>query len=91
MKLKTLAEIQRVFDVFNVLVILPPFILGLIFGWLRDACEWLIDVMDYRIAVGNKLLNMSDEVKDGTIKNKVFIKNRTATVAYKYIESAMEE
>lgn len=91
MELKTLAKIQRVFDVFNTLVIIPPFILGLIFGWLRDACEWLIDVLDYRIVVGNKLLNMSDEVKDGTIKNKEFIERFTALVAYKYIESAKEE
>ena len=91
MKLKTLVKIERVFSAFNVLVILPPFIIGVIFGWLRDACEWLVDILDFRIVVGNKLLKASDEVKNGKIKNKEFIGGSTAWVAYKYIESAKEE
>lgn len=90
MKLKTLAKIQRVFNVFNALVILPPFIIGVILGWLRGACEWIIDILDYRILVGNKLLKASDEVKDGKIKNKEFIEDMTAWAAYKYIESTKE-
>ena len=90
MKLKTLAKIQMVFSAFNMLVILPPFIIGVIFGWLRGACEWLVDILDYRIVVGNKLLKASDEVKKGKIKNKEFIGESSAWVAYKYIESTKE-
>lgn len=40
--------------------------------------------------VGNKLLKASDEVKNGKIKNKDFIEDRTAWSAYKYIESTKE-
>jgi hypothetical protein len=90
MKLKTLAKIQLVFSTFNWLVILPPFLIGVIFGWLRGACEWLVDILDYRIVVGNKLLKASDEVKNGKIKNKEFIGDSSAWVAYKYIESTKE-
>lgn len=88
MKLKTLTKIQIVFSTFNMMVILPPFIIGVIFGWLRGVCEWLVDTLDFRIMVGNKLLKASDEVKDGKIKNKEFIGDSSAWAAYKYIESA---
>lgn len=79
-----------VFSVFNVLVILPPFIIGVIFGWLRGACEWLVDILDYRIVVGNKLLKASDEVKNEKIKNKEIIRGSSAWAEYKYIESTKE-
>lgn len=79
-----------VFSAFNVLVILPPFIIGVIFGWLRGACEWFVDILDFRIVVGNKLLKASDEVKNGKIKNKELIEGLSAWAVYKYIENTKE-
>lgn len=90
MKLKTLAKIEMAFNVFNVLVILLPFIIGTIFRLLYGVCEWLIGMLDYRIVVGNKLLKASDEVKNGIIKNKDFLEDGCAWAAYKYIKNTKE-
>lgn len=87
MKLKTLTKIEMAFDVLNVMVILLPFIFGVILGYARDALEWLVDKLDFRLEVGNKLLKMSDEVKNGTIKNKDFIEDGCAKTLYKILSN----
>lgn len=75
------------FDILNVMVILLPVILGVILGYACDALEWLVDKLDFRLKVGNKLLKMSDEVKNGTIKNKDFIEDGCAKTLYKILKS----
>ena len=85
MKLKTLSKIETLFDILNVIVILLPFTLGVILGYTRNAIEWLVYKLDYRLEVGNKLLKMSDGVKNGIIKNKDFIEDGCAKTAYKYM------
>ena len=87
MKLKTLSKIERAFDILNAMVILLPVILGVILVYARDALEWLVDKLDFRLEVGNKLLKMSDEVKNGTIKNKDFIEDGCAKTLYKILKS----
>lgn len=87
MKLKTLSKIEMAFDILNVMVILLPVILGVILGYACDGLEWLVDKLDFRLEVGNKLLKMSDEVKNGTIKNKDFIEDGCAKTLYKILKS----
>jgi len=86
MKLKTLSKIEMAFDIINVMVILLPVILGVILGYVCDALEWLTDKLDFRLEVGNKLLKMSDEVKNGTIKNQDFIEDGRAITGYKILK-----
>lgn len=86
MKLKTLSKIEMAFDILNVMVILLPFILGVILGYARDSLEWLVDKLDFRLEIGNKLLKMSDEVKNGTIKNQDFIEDGRAITGYKILK-----
>lgn len=87
MKLKTLSKIEMAFDILNAMLILLPVILGVILVYARDALEWLVDKLDFRLEVGNKLLKMSDEVKNGTIKNKDFIEDGCAKTLYKILKS----
>lgn len=87
MKLKTLSKIEMAFDILNAMVILLPVILGVILKYACDALEWLVDKLDFRLKVGNKLLKMSDEVKNGTIKNKEFIEDGCAKTLYKILKS----
>lgn len=87
MKLKTLSKIEMAFDILNVIVILVPVIIGVILGYVCDALEWFVDKLDFRLEVGNKLLKMSDEVKNGTIKNKDFIEDGCAKTLYKILKS----
>lgn len=75
------------FDILNAMVILLPVILGVILGYACDALEWLVDKLDFRLKVGNKLLKMSDEVKNGTIKNKDFIEGGCAKTLYKILSN----
>lgn len=87
MKLKTLSKIEIAFDVLNVMVILLPVVLGVILEYACDGLEWLVDKLDFRLEVGNKLLKMSNEVKNGTIKNQDFIEDGRAVTAYKILKS----
>ena len=86
MKLKTLSKIERVFDVINMLVLLVPILLGIILGYVCDGLEWLVDKLDFRLEIGNKLLKMSNEVKNGTIKNQDFIEDGRAITGYKILK-----
>lgn len=87
MKLKTLSKIDYMFNFLNTLVITIPLLIGIVFKLLENACEWLVDIMDFRLAVGNKLLRASDEVKDGTIK----IADERALTAYKLLKKELKE
>ena len=74
------------FDILNAMVILLPVILGVILGYACDALEWLVDKLDFRLEVGNKLLKMSYEVKNGTIKVQDFIEDGRAITGYKILK-----
>ena len=82
MELKTAQKINVICDWLTIAVIFP-------FGLLRRICELLMKFFDFFIdnifrlsfKVGNKLLRMSDEAKNGTIKNQECLKHLTARQA----------
>ena len=86
MKLKTLSKIEKVFDVINMLVLLVPILLGIILGYVCDGLEWFCYKFDFRLEVGNKLLKISNEVKNGTIKNQDFIEYGRAIAGYNILK-----
>lgn len=90
MELKTLSKIDVAFSFLNTLVIAIPWLIGMIFKALENACEWVVYVMDFRLAIGNKLLRISDEVKHGTIKNQDFIEDGRALTAYKLLKKEIK-
>lgn len=76
MKLKKLAKIERFIDLTTGFVILPFGILSLIVNTLIVyPIEWVYDKkMSLMYKFGNYMLKQSDEVKNGTFKNKDMIK-----------------
>lgn len=83
MKLKTASKIQKVLWLTIWLLMLPFSIVGILIDSLVKPFKWVLEELDsLRFRIGNKLLLMSDEVKDGTIKNEYFIRNFTATETY---------
>lgn len=87
MKLKNLAKIEFVIKYILLLFALPFIIISLILECIN--CPF---VQTYKylhtlsIQIGNILLRMSIEVKDGTIKNHYCIRNYTALFAMKELK-----
>lgn len=83
MKLKTASKIQKALWLAIWFLMLPLSIVGILIDSLTKPFKWVLEELDFlRFRIGNKLLRMSDEVKDGTIKNEHFIRNFTALEAY---------
>lgn len=83
MKLKTASKIQKALWWTIWFLMLPLSIVGILIDSLTKPFKWVLEELDFlRFRIGNKLLRMSDEVKDGTIQNEYFIRRRTATEAY---------
>lgn len=89
MTLNTARKIEIAFDVVTIIVLLPFALVIQVFEWLiklfalpLDGRNWLGQVL------GNKLMHMSDAVKDGTIKNPYCLRNYTARMAWKYLKEA---
>lgn len=87
MKLKNLAKIQFVISCILFLIALPFILIGLILKCINypfvQVSEYLTELP---LKIGNKLLRMSNEVKDGTIKNDYCIRNYTAIFAMKELK-----
>lgn len=87
MKLKNLAKIQFVIKWVLLLIALPFILISLILECINYP---FVKVYKYlqsiAIKTGNKLLRMSDEVKDGTIKNDYCIRTYTAIFAMKELK-----
>ena len=89
MTLNTARKIETAFDVVTIIILLP-------FALVIQILEWLIKLLTLPIdgrnwlsqKLGNKLMNMSDAVKDGTIKNPYCLKNYTARMAWKHLKEA---
>ena len=79
MKLKKLAKIERFIDIMTGVLILPFGLLALIGKTLIwSPIEWLYDKkVSLMWKLGNYMLKQSDEVKNGTFKNKDMIKTFT--------------
>ena len=83
MNLKTASKIQKALWLTIWLPMLPFSIVGIIIDSLTKPFKWVLEELDYsRFRIGNKLLRMCDEVKDGTIKNEDLIRRITASEAY---------
>jgi len=83
MKLKTASKIQKALWLTIWFLMLPFSIVGILIDSLTKPFKWVLEELDFlRFRIGNRLLRMSDEVKDGTIKNEYFIRNSTAIEAY---------
>ena len=85
MKLKTLSRINRVTTVIIGLLMLPFAVVHGLFYWLGRPFEWVYDdlLLTLRQRIGNRLLRMSDEVKDGKICNPHYLSHGTASWVYK--------
>lgn len=87
MELKNLAKIQFVIQGILFLIALPFILVSLILECISYPFAKVNDyLVELDIKIGNKLLKMSDEVKDGTIKNDYCIRNYTAIFAMKELK-----
>lgn len=87
MKLKNLAKIQFVTQGILFLIALPFILISLILECISYPFAKVNDYLaDVNLKTGNKLLRISDEVKDGTIKNDYCIRNYTAILAMKELK-----
>lgn len=87
MKLKTASKIQKALWLTIWFLMLPFSIVGILIETMTKPFKWVLEEFDsLRFRIGNKLLRMSDEVKDGTIQNECFIRNLTATEAHIHLK-----
>lgn len=87
MKLKNLAKIEFVTQGILFLIALPFILISLILECISYPFAKVNDyLVDVNLKTGNKLLRISDEVKDGTIKNDYCIRNYTAILAMKELK-----
>ena len=89
MTLNTARKIETVVLWATGVMILPiVLILGLL-ELMRKPIRWIIDWRGILCdRVGNRLMNQSDAVKNGTIKNPYCLKHYTALLAYKQLKDA---
>lgn len=92
MNLKTANKIQKALWLTIWLLMLPFSIVGIIIDSLTKPFKWVLEELDYlRFRIGNKLLRMTDEVKDGTIKNEDLIRRITASEAYILLKTEQQK
>ena len=92
MNLKTASKIQKALWLTIRLLMLPFSIVGIIIDSLTKPFEWVVEELDFlRFPIGNKLLRMTDEVKDGTIKNEDLIRRITASEAYILLKTEQQQ
>lgn len=87
MTLNTATKLQKVADLTLWVVMLPFGICGIVIEKLTIPFEWIVSGIDtLRFRIGNRLLRMSREATDGTIKNDYCLRNFTAMDAKKKLE-----
>ena len=92
MKLKTASKIQKALWMTIWFLMLPISFVGILIDSLTKPFKWVLDELDFlRFRIGNRLLRMSDEVKDGTIQNDYFIRNLTATEAARMVGKIVDK
>lgn len=89
MTLNTARKIETAFDVVTIIILMPFALVIQVFEWLIKLLALPIDGRN-RLSqkFGNKLMHMSDAVKDGTIKNLYCLRNYTARMAWKHLKEA---
>lgn len=73
-------------------IILSPFvIMAVIIGLIKMLLDKIIGWRDWvALRIGNKLMHMSDAVKDGTIKDPYCLRHYTARKAWAHLKEAKE-
>lgn len=89
MRLNTARKIETTFDAVTIIILLPFALVIQVFEWLIKLLTLPIDGRNWLSQkFGNKLMHMSDAVKDGTIKNPYCLRNYTARMAWKHLKEA---
>lgn len=87
MKLKHLSRIETTIRLILVVIVLPFSIVCHILDMISRPFRWVIEeIAIFSKLVGNKLLQCSDEVKDGTIKNQSYIREYTASFVWELLK-----
>lgn len=87
MKLKHLSKIETTIRFILIAIALPFGIVCRIFDIIKRPFSWVVEELAiFSRWVGNKLLQCSDEVKDGTIKNQHYIRSSTASLAWEVLK-----
>ena len=79
MKISGLSKIQIAVFIIGVTVLSPVILIHYICIYMNKPCIYLLDLCEKMFhSFGNKLLQSSDEVKEGAIKDKQLINRLTA-------------
>ena len=91
MTLKTAARIQWVAAFLLWLITLPFVIIDVVLECCRKPFEWIIIGREkIKFLIGNRLMLLSDEAKNGTIQNKDILRSGTAIFAYEKLHQEMK-
>lgn len=83
MTLKTAARIQWIAAFLLWQLTLPFVIIDVVLECCRKPFEWIIIGREkIKFLIGNRLMLLSDEAKNGTIQNKDILRSGTAIFAY---------
>lgn len=91
MTLKTAKNIETICLWITAFIVLPVVLISIIL----EPLQWFLNTIERKREwilkkIGNKLMHMSDAVKDGTIKNNYCLRQYTARMAWKHLKQAKE-
>lgn len=91
MTLNTARKIESVVVRIWYIILMPFAIMAVIIGLIKMLLDHIIGWRDLvALRIGNKLMHMSDAVKDGTIKNPYCLRHYTARKAWAHLKEAKE-
>lgn len=91
MTLNTARKIEAVVVRIWHIILMPFVIMAVIIVLIKMLLDKIIGFRDWvALRIGNKLMHMSDAVKDGTIKNPYCLRHYTARKAWAHLKEAKE-
>lgn len=85
MNLKRLSNLQIILYTIIDIILIPLYLAYFLINVLYKIFRYPIDkVIAFKWLIGNKLLKISDEVKNGVIRNKSYIESCTASNVYEH-------
>lgn len=91
MTLNTARKIEAVVVRIWYIILMPFAIMAIIIALIKMLLDKIIGWRDWvALRIGNKLMHMSDAVKDGTIKNPYCLRHYTARKAWAHLKQAKE-
>ena len=92
MTLKSAAQWECIAEILLSLLAFPFLIVGFVFRLCHKPFDWLTDGIErLKFLIGHKLMLLSDEARNGAIKNPDFLKNGTAIVGYEKLKDELEK